>query len=75
MPKHFLVLHLHLVVVFLVDMVVHHHHQLLLDMDNNHQVYLLLLHHLQCHKWATHLECLLHLVVSSKYHFISNCFI
>jgi len=68
MPKHFLVLHLHLVVVFLVDMVVHHHPQHLLDMDNNHQVYLLLLHHLQCHKWVTHLECLLHQVVNMELH-------
>ena len=75
MPKHFLVLHLPLVVVSLVDMVAHHHHQHLLDMDNNHQVYLLLLHHLQCHKWATHLECLLHLVVSLKYIIISIDFI
>ena len=59
MLKHFLVPH-RPVVVYLVDMVVHLLHQLLLDMLHQH-----LLHHLQCHKWVTHLECLLHQVVSS----------
>ena len=71
MLKHFLVLR-HLVAVFLADMVVHLHHQHQLDMDSNHPDYLHLLHHLQCHKWVTHLECLLHQVVSLFIMFLSG---